>query len=102
MTLIVTLLAAIAASAAWRAELPGNAHRFGGLALMYWAAALMWCVDGVANLLEGETFIELADPAAMADDALLGAVVVACGLAVWAVVLAAWGRKTSTVTPATR
>lgn len=45
------------------------------LALMYWGAALMWSVDGVFRLMEGEHFLELT-----ANDALLGILVVICGL----------------------
>ena len=74
MTLLITAAAAIIAALA----------RKWTLALVYCGAALMWCVDGFASVLEGGPFIELADAAQMADDALLGIVVVAVGLAVWA------------------
>ena len=75
MTLLITAAAAIIAALA----------RKWTLALVYCGAALMWCVDGFASVIEGGPFIELADAAQMADDALLGIVVVAVGLAVWAV-----------------
>ena len=87
MTLILTLLAAAAATVAWYAKAPDNGMRIGTLALMYWGAALMWCVDGIACLAEGEAFIEIADAAAMVDDAVLGAVAIVVGLAAWAVYL---------------
>lgn len=45
------------------------------LALMYWGAALMWSVDGVFRLMEGEHFLELT-----LNDTLLGMLVVICGL----------------------
>jgi hypothetical protein len=45
----------------------------------------MWCVDGIASLTGSETFIEISDRAAMADDALLGMWVVILGLAAWVV-----------------
>ena len=45
------------------------------LALMYWGAALMWSVDGVFRLMEGERFLELT-----VNDTLLGILVVICGL----------------------
>ena len=60
---------------------------------MYAGAAIMWCVDGFACLAEGEAFIELADTAAMADDALLGLFVVILGLVIWAIVLIVKHRK---------
>ena len=86
MTLILTFAAATVATAILLARPAcARAHRLGMLALMYWAAGLMWCVDGIANVLSGEPFVELAYQAAMADDALLGACVIALGLAVWAV-----------------
>ena len=49
-------------------------------ALMYAAAALMWCVDGFAAVAAGEPFFDLS-----ADNAALGVVVVAAGAAVLAV-----------------
>ena len=87
MTLILTLLAAAVATVAWYAGTPNSKLRIGTLALMYWVAALMWTVDGVACLLEGEAFIEIADTAAMFDDAMLGLLVIVAGLAAWAVYL---------------
>ena len=86
MTLMITLLAAVVASIVWYSKAPNSTFNIGSLALMYWAATLMWCVDGIACLIEGEAFIEIADTAAMLDDAVLGIVVVIVGLAVWAVI----------------
>ena len=48
--------------------------------LMFWGAALMWSVDCVAGALEGEPLLDLS-----AHDALLGAIVLAAGLAVFGV-----------------
>ncbi len=87
MTLIITAIAAVVAAIIWYMRTPSNVNRVGVLALMYGAAALMWCVDGIASLIEGNGFIELADGAVMRDDALLGIVVVVVGLAAWAVYL---------------
>lgn len=87
MTLIVTLLAAVIATIVWYTKLPDNTYRIGVLALTYWAAAVMWCVDGIACLIGGEPFIEIADTAAMLDDLVLGLVVVIVGLAAWALYL---------------
>jgi hypothetical protein len=84
MTLVITLAAAIAVTVI-RFARPGAArkNRRGLLALVYWGASVMWCVDGVASLAEEGTFIEISDKAAMADDALLGVWVVVLGLAAW-------------------
>lgn len=88
MTLIITAIAAIIATAL-RFLAPPSAQRFhlGILALMYGGASIMWIVDGIACLAEGEPFLELSDAAAMTDDALLGICVVVLGLVVWGIVL---------------
>ena len=83
MTLIITTAAAIAASIVWYAT--GRSQRVAALALIYWGASLMWCVDGFANLAHGEAFVELADGAQMVDDAILGVTVVSVGLAIWGI-----------------
>lgn len=87
MTLVITLLAAAIATIAWYAAGPKSTMKIGALALMYWGAGLMWVVDGIACLAEGEAFIEITDTAAMLDDAILGAVVVVAGLVAWAIYL---------------
>ncbi len=89
MTLVITFLAAAIATALWYAKAPNSDMRLGTLALIYWGAALMWCVDGIHGLIEGEGFIEISDTAAMFDDAVLGLVVVVVGLVAWAVYLVA-------------
>ena len=48
--------------------------------LMFWGAALMWSVDCVAGAMEGEPRFDLS-----ANDAVLGAIVLAAGLAVFGV-----------------
>lgn len=87
MTLVITLLAAAIATVVWYAVGSKSPMKIGVLALMYWGAALMWVVDGIACLVEGEAFIEIADSAAMFDDAMLGFLVVTAGLVAWAVYL---------------
>lgn len=87
MTLVITLLAAAIATIAWYAAGPKSTMKIGALALMYWGAGLMWVVDGIACLAKGEAFIEIADTAAMLDDAILGGVVVVAGLVAWAIYL---------------
>ncbi|MDR1710714.1 MAG: hypothetical protein LBR58_02465 [Propionibacteriaceae bacterium] len=85
MTLILTALAALIVTVLRFARPQFAKYRLGVLALMLWGAALMWCVDGFAALAEGEAFVELADLAAVADDALLGLAVLALALAAWGV-----------------
>ena len=87
MTLVITLLAAAVATVIWYALGQKSSMKVGTLALMYWGASLMWMVDGIACLVEGEAFIEIADTAAMLDDAVLGLVVVVAGLVARAIYL---------------
>lgn len=47
--------------------------------LMFWAASLMWSVDGIASVIGGEGFFDLS-----AEDAILGAIILACGCAAFA------------------
>jgi hypothetical protein len=74
----MTLVAALAASLAWYSKRRNEAMKLETLSLMYWGAALMWMVDGFFRLAEDEPFLELT-----LDDALLGLLVVACGLLAW-------------------
>jgi hypothetical protein len=86
MTLVITLAAAIVVTIIRFARPDGAIkNRLGLLALFYWGASVMWCVDGFASLAEGGTFIEISDRAAMADDALLGMWVVILGIAAWVI-----------------
>lgn len=84
MCLLITAAAALAASIPWYFRSGGK--KWGTLALMYWGAALMWTVDDIFSVLEGGGFFDLS-----AGDALLGLVVVLCGLAAWLVLLL-WNR----------
>ena len=78
MCLLLTLVAAIAASLVWYRRDRKDRAKLETLCLMYWGAALMWMVDGFFNLAEGEPFLELT-----ADDASLGLLVVVAGLLVY-------------------
>ncbi len=78
MCLIITLFAAVISSIFWFFSNPQKELQLGMLSLMYWGAGLMWLVDCVASLLEGEGFLELS-----LNDAILGLIVVLCGLIVW-------------------
>ena len=76
-------IAAAAAFTAWHfaAKKSGkSAKAVFTTALMFWGAALMWSVDCVAGAMEGEPLFDLS-----AHDAVLGAIVLAAGLAVFGV-----------------
>ena len=78
MCLILTCIAAVITTVLYF-RYPKISARFSleHLALMYWGAALMWSVDGVFRLMEGEHFLELT-----LNDTLLGMLIVICGLGV--------------------
>ena len=46
--------------------------------LMFWAASLMWSMDGLASVLEGEGFFDIS-----LKDTLLGIIILASGLIVF-------------------
>ncbi|MDR2614448.1 MAG: hypothetical protein LBC91_03890 [Candidatus Accumulibacter sp.] len=77
MCLLMTVVAAMAASLAWYRNRRKDGTALEILSLMYWGAALMWSVDGFFRLAEAEPFFEIT-----LDDALLGLLVVAAGLIV--------------------
>ena len=51
--------------------------------LMFWGAALMWSVDCVGSAMEGEGLLDLSR-----EDAILGGIILAAGVAVYAVLAA--------------
>ena len=55
--------------------------------LMFWAASLMWSMDGVASVLEGEGFFDLS-----IEDTILGAIIAMSGLLVF-IVHSLWQKK---------
>lgn len=79
MYLVFTLISAIAATVLWAKN---KGCRLEVLCFIYWGASLMWLVDSIVSVMEGGPFFEMT-----ADAALLGAVVVSAGLAVWGIVL---------------
>ena len=85
MTLLITVFAAIISTIVW--YMLDRRYQLGRLALMYWGAALMWSVDAVFEYKElgAEYFTPAAED--MANDAFLGASVVALGLIIWLVML---------------
>jgi hypothetical protein len=88
MCLIITAFAAVIATLVWYFKAHDSRIKLGALALMYWSAALMWIVDGFFAVAAGEAFLDLS-----ADDALLGLVIVLCGLTAWVVMLLAGDPK---------
>jgi hypothetical protein len=77
MCLIMTIIAAVVFTALWAKM---RKQSLLTTTLMFWAAALMWSVDGVASVLDGEPFFDISR-----EDTVLGAIIILCGLAVFAV-----------------
>lgn len=82
MCLILTIIAALVSSALWYKKDRKNTYKIGTLALMFWGASLMWLVDSVFAVFSGEAFFDLS-----LDDTKLGALIVACGIAMWLFIL---------------
>lgn len=77
---LMTIAAALVFSALFFAakRRGGRAWALGKTALVFWGAALMWSVDCVHSLMEGEGLLDLS-----AGDARLGAIVVVAGIAIY-------------------
>lgn len=87
MTLLITLFAAIIATACWYARAPKSKMRLDLLCWMYWGASLMWMVDLLAEYLEAGTEVFTPAPLDMLHDSYLGLSVVALGGVIWVVYL---------------
>ena len=74
MTLLITLFAAIIATACWYARAPKSKMRLDLLCWMYWGASLMWMVDLLAEYLEAGTEVFTPAPLDMLHDSYLGAI----------------------------
>ena len=82
MCLILTAVAAAISAVLWFTVFYDEKYNFQFLTLMYLGATLMWSVDGIFSVIEGEGFFDLS-----VDDAKLGVLVVILGVVLWAVTL---------------
>ncbi len=82
MCLIITELATLISFAVWFFDSKSKEHKTGMLVLMYLGASVMWSVDGFFALSEGEPFFNLS-----LNDALLGILVVVCGLILYLLIM---------------
>lgn len=85
MCLIITVFAALVFTVLWAAtKKQGKKHKsLWTTLLMFWAASLMWSVDGIASVLSGESFFDIS-----VSDTILGVIVLAAGLLVFAFLFA--------------
>ncbi|MBE6816613.1 MAG: hypothetical protein E7520_02780 [Ruminococcaceae bacterium] len=87
MTLLITIIAAIAATIVWYMNEERDAYRLGTLSLIYWGASLMWFMDFVFEYAELKADYFVQEFADILNDSLLGVAVVALGLIAWLVIL---------------
>lgn len=87
MTLLITVFAAVTATAVWYVKPGASRLKVGLLVWMYWGASLMWLVDAIFEYAELKAAYFTPDPADLLNDAFLGLSVVALALAVWVAVL---------------
>ncbi len=84
MTLLITVFAAVFATAKWYNR-KNDDMRLGILCFMYWGASIMWLVDAIFEFVDlGAEYFTPA-PEDMLNDAFLGLSVVALGLIIWVV-----------------
>lgn len=87
MTLLITVFAAVTATACWYRKAPKDDMKLSVLCWMYWGASIMWFVDAVFEYVELRAEYFHPAPTDMLNDAFLGLSVVALGLVIWIVVL---------------
>lgn len=87
MTLLITVIAAIVATAVWYAHAPQSKMRVGMLAWMYWGASIMWFVDAIFEYVEDPKGYFNPKPVEMLNDTYLGLSVLALGGIIWIVTL---------------
>ena len=84
MTLLITVFAAVIATAKWYSR-KDDSMRLGILCFLYWGASIMWLVDVIFEYAELKAEYFTPAPADMLNDAFLGLSVVALGLVIWIV-----------------
>jgi len=87
MTLLITIIAAIASTIVWYACENRDTYKLGTLSLIFWGASLMWLMDFVFEYAELKAEYFNQEFADILNDSLLGLAVVALGLAAWIVIL---------------
>ncbi len=87
MTLLITAIAAVAATAIWYVCENRDSYKLGLLSLIYWGASLMWLMDFVFEYAELKTEYFSQSFADILNDSILGITVVAIGLIAWLAIL---------------
>lgn len=86
MTLLITVFAAVIATAVWYRR-NDDSMNLGILCFLFWGASIMWLVDAIFEY--AELGAEYFSPALedMLNDTFLGLAVVALGLVIWIIAL---------------
>ena len=87
MTLLISIIAAVTATAIWYTSEKARLMKVSTLCYMFWGASLMWMVDAIYEYAElrAEYFTPAVED--MINDTFLGISVVALAMVVWAIVL---------------
>ncbi|MBQ7598680.1 MAG: hypothetical protein IJU56_08895 [Clostridia bacterium] len=86
MTLLLTVFAAVIATAVWYQK-NDKTLLLGLLCWMFWGASLMWLVDAVFEYIELRAKYFTPAPEDMINDSFLGLSVIALALVIWVVAL---------------
>ena len=86
MTLLITVLAAVIATAVWYTK-NDNSMNMGMLCFLFWGASIMWMADAIFEYAELGAEYFSPSPQDMLNDTFLGLSVVAFALVIWIVAL---------------
>ena len=86
MTLLVTVFAAVTATAIWYKK-NDKTMMIGMLCWMFWGASIMWFVDAVFEYIELRAAYFTPSAEDMVNDLFLGLSVIALALVIWIVTL---------------
>ena len=87
MTLLITIIAAAAASVCWYFDGKRREKKLGTLALIYWGASLMWFMDFCFEYAELHAEYFNQEFADILNDSLLGLTTAVLGIVVWLLIL---------------
>lgn len=87
MTLLLTCMAAVAATIIWYSNEKARELKIGTLCYLFWGASIMWFVDAIFEYAELRAAYFTPAVEDMINDTFLGFSVIALGLVIWTVVL---------------
>lgn len=83
MTLLITVFAAVIATAVWYTRPANDKLETKVLCFLFWGASLMWLVDAVFEYIDLKDEFFTPSVEDMVNDAFLGLAVVALALVIW-------------------